>query len=429
MKKFDLAVVSHLRWNFVWQRPQQLLSRLSRSHRILFIEEPVLASESGSHPLPIVKEVHPGIVTLVPQLTAEQASDTPLWLWPCQDIIQSQVRSVLQNLDFGPGALWFYTPTPAFMVDAVKPTMIVYDVMDELSNFKFAPAQIRENEKHLLQKSAVVFTGGASLYDAKKGFNPNTHLFPSGVDSRHYAAAKEASTTIPDWMETIPEPRATYIGVVDERLDYDIIAGSAAACPDIHFLICGPIVKVDPASLPQGPNIHYPGQQSYDDLPRILKGSDVCLMPFARNEATRFISPTKTLEYMAAGRPIVSTPITDVERFYSDIVFLAESPETFTSQIRAALSESPETRERKQRREAKILTEQAWDAIADNMDNLMQIAWSKTALSRMPVLPVRKSQIASARPTEDYRTARTVSGRADVSGAASANNGKSRQDR
>jgi UDP-galactopyranose mutase len=378
MEKFDLIVASHLRWSFVWQRPQQLLSRLARHHRILFVEEPLHAPEDDPAPRPLLQEVMPNITTLVPQVPQNQCREVPLWLWPCQDLITRQVREALKALDMQHRVLWFYTPTPEFLVEAVQPHMFVYDVMDELANFKFAPPQLKERERRLLGQSAVVFTGGASLYDAKKHMNPNTHLFASGVDGAHYAQACRPDTTVPDWMEQIPTPRATYIGVIDERLDYDIIGHMAQARPDIQFVMCGPIVKVDPAHLPQAPNLHYPGQQQYADLPRILKGSDICLMPFAQNEATKFISPTKTLEYMATHRPIVSTPIKDVERFYSDIVFLADTPETFAGQIDAALNEPTEERARKHRREESILAEQAWDAIAENMKTLMDREWART---------------------------------------------------
>lgn len=384
MESFDLVVASHLRWSFVWQRPQQLLSRLARHHRILFIEEPVFAEEEPTTFQPTLQEVHPNLMTLVPQVPKSQCADTPLWLWPCQDLITKQVRSALSALDFRNRVLWFYTPTPEFMVEAVQPQMLVYDVMDELANFKFAPPQLKEQERRLLGQAAVVFTGGASLYDAKKHHNPNTHLFASGVDGKHYEQACHPDTTVPEWMESIPTPRATYIGVIDERLDYDILRHVAESRPDVQFVMCGPVVKVDPADLPQAPNLHYPGQQQYADLPRILKGTDVCLMPFARNEATKFISPTKTLEYMATHRPIVSTPITDVERFYSDIVFLADTPEQFAAQIEAALNEPETERKRKQRREEKILAEQAWDAIAENMKTLMDHEWVKTPAGRMP---------------------------------------------
>jgi UDP-galactopyranose mutase len=388
MKTFDLVVASHLRWSFVWQRPQQLLSRLAKYHRILFIEEPVFAPEGIARPTALLEEALPDMFVLTPQALASEAGDSALWMWPCREEIDTQVRQALKTLDFRHRALWFYTPTPDFLVKTVDPDMMVYDVMDELANFKFAPPHLKENEKRLLTQSALVFTGGASMYEAKKHLNPNTHLFASGVDGKHYASACDPETKTPEWMDAIPSPRAAYIGVIDERLDYDLIAQMADAYPHIHFLMCGPVVKVDPAQLPQRPNLHYPGQQTYADLPRILKGSDICLMPFAQNDATRFISPTKTLEYMATHRPIVSTSIPDVVRFYSDIVYLADTAEQFVQQIAAALDEPAQERARKQRREDKILAEQAWDAIADSMETLMQTEWNK--------IPVGKKQNANS---------------------------------
>lgn len=386
---FDLVVASHLRWSFVWQRPQQLLSRLAQYHRILFVEEPVFAEDETQTPTTTLEETLPNVFVLTPQILAAEAGDTPLWLWPCRDEIDRQVGEAMQTLEFQNRALWLYTPTPDFLVETVHPEMMVYDVMDELANFKYAPPQLKENERRLLAESALVFTGGASMYDSKKHHNPNTHLFASGVDSKHYAAACDPATQTPEWMDAIPSPRAAYIGVIDERMDYDLIAQMADAHPQVQFLMCGPVVKVDPNSLPQRRNLHYPGQQAYADLPRILKGSDICLMPFAQNDATRYISPTKTLEYMATHRPIVSTPIPDVVRFYSDIVYLGETPEQFVQQIGAALAEPAQERSRRQRREEKILVEQAWDAIADSMETLMQTEWGKT--------PTGKAQRASAR--------------------------------
>ena len=413
MKNFDLVVASHLRWSFVWQRPQQLLSRLAKRHRILFVEEPVYASDNAPTLSAHISEVMPNITVLVPQVRAEECGDTPLWLWPCRNEITRQARDAIRQLEFHTRALWLYTPTPDFMVEAVSPDMLVYDVMDELANFAFAPPQLKANEKRLLGQSAVVFTGGASMYESKKHLNPNTHLFASGVDGKHYASACHPDTTTPDWMRDIPAgPRATYIGVIDERLDYELIAQIAASRPDVQFLMCGPFAKVDPNQLPKAPNLHYPGQQQYADLPRILKGTDICLMPFAMNEATKFISPTKTLEYMATHRPIISTPIVDVVRFYSDIVYLAETREQFIAQIDAALNESPEDRARKHKREEKILAEQAWDAIADNMETLMQKEWAKTANGK-PQVTVRRA------PASTVNAPSAPSGISNVTAAAS----------
>jgi len=372
----------------------------------------VYAQANDAQPMANLSVPMPNLIVLTPQVSREKCGDTPLWLWPCQEQIAQQVRDTLTTLEFQHRTLWFYTPTPEFLVDVVKPDMLTYDVMDELANFKFAPPQLKERERRLLSQSAVVFTGGASLYDAKKHHNSNTHLFASGVDGAHYAQACHPETTIPEWMRDIPGPRATYIGVIDERLDYEIVGAIAAARPDVQFLMCGPIVKVDPNSLPQGPNLHYPGQQAYEDLPRILKGTDICLMPFARNEATKFISPTKTLEYMATHRPIVSTPIKDVERFYSDIVFLAEDADAFVTQINAALNEPAELRAHKCIREEKILAEQAWDAIADNMKTLMHHEWAKTPKGRAQALSSRIADL----PRTSTNGARATSG-SDVGAA------------
>jgi UDP-galactopyranose mutase len=373
-QSFDLVVASHLRWSFVWQRPQQLLSRLARDRRILFVEEPIYTDDADAE-IPTLEQVAHNITVLVPRVPRPDRDGAPVWA--DKERITRQVRQAIQALGFKHRALWFYTPLPEFMLHAVEPDMVVYDVMDELSMFKFAPPELKEQEARLLRRADVVFTGGASLYESKKPYNKNTHLFASGVDSRHYEKACDEATEVPEFVQAIPGPIATYIGVIDERLDYDIIAQMAASRPDVQFLMCGPVVKVDPNELPKAPNLHYPGQQKYEDLPRILKGSDVCLMPFARNDATRFISPTKTLEYMATHRPIVSTPIRDVERFFSDIVYLANDAQEFIQQIDVALNEHPAERSKRHLREEKILAEHAWDAIAANMHKLMEDAYAK----------------------------------------------------
>lgn len=373
-QSFDLIVASHLRWSFVWQRPQQLLSRLARDRRILFVEEPHFTDAADAE-VPTLEQVAPNITVLAPRVPRPDREGAPIWA--DRERITRQVRQAIQMLGFKHRALWFYTPLPEFLLHAVEPDLVVYDVMDELSMFKFAPPELKEQEARLLRRADVVFTGGASLFESKKPYNKNTHLFASGVDSKHYAKACDVSTEVPDFVKALPGPIATYIGVIDERMDYDIIARMAASRPDVQFLMCGPVVKVDPNDLPKAPNLHYPGQQKYESLPCILKGSDICLMPFARNDATKFISPTKTLEYMATHRPIVSTPIRDVERFYSDIVYLASDAEEFVRQIDVALNEHPAERARRQLREEKILAEHAWDAIAANMNRLMEDAYAK----------------------------------------------------
>ncbi|HEV2472356.1 MAG TPA: glycosyltransferase [Chthonomonadales bacterium] len=375
MQSFDLVVVSHLRWSYVWQRPQHLISRLANYHRVLFVEEPVAAEDTGDCPVPYLQKVSENVTVLRPRLTSEQIGDSALWLWPCRHEIADQVRKAIGRTGINAAALWFYTPLPGFLIEAIDPGLIVYDIMDELANFKFAPPDLRERERRLINRCDMVYTGGASLYEAKKSLHPFTYLFPSGVDYPHFSSACSEQTTVPEWLDALDQPRATYIGVIDERLDYETVRRMACAWPNVQFVMCGPIAKIDEADLPKSDNLHYAGQQPYSELPRILRGSDICLMPFAQNDSTRYISPTKTLEYMAAHKPIVSTAIADVARFYSDIVYLAGSPDEFVEQIGAALNEAPDIRERNRKREERILAEQAWDAIADNMESLLQAEW------------------------------------------------------
>lgn len=367
--RFDIVVASHLRWNFVWQRPQQLISRLAKTHRILFVEEPITVNSDDIDLRPALEDAAPNVTVMAPRIP--KALPDAAYLWSDRAAIGRQVRIAMKMLDFDRCALWFYTPMPEFLLQVVEPDLVIYDVMDELANFKFAPPGLRDQEARLLRRADVVFTGGASLYEAKAAHNRNTHLFPSGVDTGHYSRACLDETEAPELMRALNGPKATYIGVIDERLDYDIVGSIARSRPDVHFIMAGPIVKVDPAELPHGPNIHYLGHQPYDALPCILKGTDVCLMPFARNDATKFISPTKTLEYMATHRPIVTTPIRDVERFYSDIVYLADDADTFAAQIDAALCESSEERARRRELEDRVLAEHAWDLIAARMGHLM----------------------------------------------------------
>ncbi len=236
--------------------------------------------------------------------------------------------------------LWYYTPMALPFTRHLEPEAIVFDCMDELSAFAHAPRELLALEDELLRRASVVFTGGHSLYDAKRERHPNVHVFPSSVDVAHFARAREHRQE-PDDQRPIGRPRIGFFGVIDERMDLPLLAGVAAARPDWHIVLIGPVVKIDPATLPRAANIHYLGQKSYDELPGYIAGWDVAIIPFARNAATRYISPTKTLEYMAAGKPIVSTSICDVVHPYGDVglVQIADDVEAFVAACEAARTE------------------------------------------------------------------------------------------
>jgi UDP-galactopyranose mutase len=366
----DIIVFSHLRWDFVFQRPQHILSRLASNRRVFFIEEPVhhedYANWERARPLPNLTICRPRT-----RVTAPGFDDAQL---PALRLLLTQLLAEEGIEDY---VAWFYTPMALPLLDDLRSRAVIYDCMDELSAFHAAPRQMREREAELIERADVVFTGGRSLYLAKKDRHPNVHCFPSSVDAAHFGkAARDAAEA--DDQAALPGPRLGFFGVIDERMDLALIDALAHARPDWQIIMVGPVVKIDPARLPRHPNLHYLGQRSYDQLPHYLAGWDVCLLPFALNESTRFISPTKTLEYMAAERHIVSTPIADVAGPYGDIVYLAQTHAQFIAACEQALSEESAERERRIRRMREVLAATSWDRTAGDMSHEIGRALART---------------------------------------------------
>jgi len=295
--------------------------------------------------------------------------------------VRALLRELIEAENLRDYVLWFYTPMALPLADEFNPMAVIYDCMDELSMFKNAPPQLLEREAALLRMADVVFTGGPSLYRAKKDRHSNAHCFSSSVDAKHFAAAANGMTEASDQAH-LPHPRLGYFGVIDERFDIPAVRAMADAHPEWQIVLVGPVVKIDPAMLPHNPNIHYYGQKSYQQLPSYLKGWDVCLLPFARNDSTKFISPTKTLEYMAAGKMIVSTPITDVAEPYGDIVYLGGTPEEFVAACERALAAGPVERAGRQQKMKDVLSKTSWDMTAAKMDELIAEAVAARKQSR-----------------------------------------------
>jgi UDP-galactopyranose mutase len=322
----DLICFSHLRWDFVYQRPQHLLSRCAKERRVFFVEEPVF----GDGPLRLdVSRREDNLHVVVPRLPEGLLSEVAV-----EAIQQALVERLIAEHSIKDYVLWYYTPMALGWTRHLQPHAVVYDCMDELSAFKFAPRALREREAELLRRADVVFTGGQSLYEAKRDKHPNIHAFPSSIDREHFAQARAVKEEPAD-QSSIPHPRIGFYGVVDERFDTRLLDEVAGARPDWHFVIIGPFAKIGEAEVPHRPNIHYLGGKSYKELPKYLAGWDVAALFFARNDHTRYISPTKTPEYLAAGKPVVSTSIRDVVRPYGEmgLVRIADNAADF---IRAA---------------------------------------------------------------------------------------------
>jgi glycosyltransferase involved in cell wall biosynthesis len=321
-----LICFSHLRWNFVFQRPQHLMSRFARDMDVIYWEEPVDIGRGDSAFLQVreaedASNVHIAVPHL-PEGMPEPAREATL-----KRLLDAHLASIR-----GPLVAWYYTPMMMPFSKHVTPDVTVYDAMDELSKFKFAPEHLLGYEQELIDRSDVIFTGGSSLYEAKKDRHPSVHCFPSSVDRAHFAKARARSFDPAD-QEDLPRPRLGFYGVIDERFDTDLLDRIAAMRPDWSFVMVGPVVKIAEEDLPRRPNIHYLGGKTYEQLPAYLSGWDVALMPFAMNESTQFISPTKTPEYLAGGKPVVTTPIKDVVRHYGDLegVAVAATAEEFAA--------------------------------------------------------------------------------------------------
>ncbi|MDB5956882.1 MAG: a-glycosyltransferase, Glycosyltransferase Family 4-like protein [Ramlibacter sp.] len=369
-----LVVFSHLRWNFVYQRPQHLLSRLAHRWPVIFIEEPMPDSDQDR-----IEHIAaaPGVEVWRPHVRGGAHGFHP----DHKAVMQRLVAQSLADQRIQDYWIWFYTPMALPMAAKLEPEGIIYDSMDELSLFRGAPRELIDQENALFKAADLVFTGGRSLYNAKKTRHANVHCFPSSVDALHF----RQGTPDHPLQQAIAHPRLGYCGVIDERIDLELIAGIADRRPDWQIVMVGPVVKIDPAHCPQRPNIHWLGQQGYDDLPAFINGWDVCLLPFALNESTRFISPTKTLEYMACGRPCVSTAIRDVVEPYGHVVPIHPDADGFVAAAESFLQLDAASKAQHDRQVADIIARTSWDATAAAMADLIAQAQARREQEELPV--------------------------------------------
>ena len=370
MQRPDLLCFSHLRWGFVFQRPNHLMSRAARQRRVFFIEEPTFDGPSAGE---IVEEISPeGVRVCTPRLPGGLGETEQM------QAVRALVDDLVRTKCIQSPWRWYYSPMMWPLSAHLPASRIVYDCMDELSAFAGAHQDLAKNEQNLLSQADTVFTGGKSLYLAKRSRHHNVHAFPSSVDASHFAQA--ASLPEPADQAKLPHPRVGFFGVIDERLDVELIRTLAAARPDWQIVMIGPVVKIDPSILPRAANLHWMGPRSYAELPAYLSGWDVAILPFALNEATRFISPTKTLEYLAAGRAVVSTPITDVVDPYgtAGVVRIARREE-FVAAVEAALQQPhPAGADAA----AAIVASGSWDRTWSAMDELVLSARSASPMEQ-----------------------------------------------
>lgn len=361
-KLSDLVCYSHLRWGFVYQRPQHLMSRFARDRRVFFIEEPEFA---GIRKARLQSRLSNGVRVVTP-LLPESGGERRVLTTFAELIEKFFVAEKIED-----HVAWFYTPMAIDIAPARRPRVTVYDCMDELSLFQGAPRQLLSKEKELFQMCNLVFTGGMSLFEAKRRQHGRVYAFPSSVDYGHFVQARSIEDTKED-QRALPRPRLGYAGVIDERIDLGLIDHVARSRPEWQIVMIGPVVKIDPNTLPRRPNIHWLGMKPYAELPSYFAGWHVATMPFAINDATKYISPTKTPEYLAAGLPVVSTPIRDVVRQYGQLGLarIAATPEEFLAEIEHALTFGMSMKWRE--RADAFLHTLSWDRTWQAMSSLIQ---------------------------------------------------------
>ncbi|HEY9761500.1 MAG TPA: glycosyltransferase family 1 protein [Trichocoleus sp.] len=394
----DLVCLSHLRWDFVYQRPQHLLTRCAQGQRTFFIEEPIVEF-ADSWWLDISRR-DCGVWVVTPHIP-EFVND---------ELAIAMQRSLIDELfaecAIANPVLWYYTPMALAFTGHLQPCATVYDCMDELSAFKGAPPALREFEKQLFKRADLVFTGGHSLYEAKQHQHASVHAFPSSIEVAHFSQARDLTSDPADQAD-IPHPRLGFYGVIDERMDLELLDGIAQARPDWQLVIIGPVVKISPEDLPSHPNIHYLGGKSYQELPHYLAGWDVAILPFALNESTRFISPTKTPEYLAAGKPVVSTSIRDVVRPYGqqNLVHIADTVEDFVAAAEKAMQQAHQDAEWRQKVDA-FLANTSWDKTWSQMHGLIKGAMAKGKVQTVPspkqAVPTKAAKSPKATRNQSY---------------------------
>ncbi len=372
---YGIVVFSHLRWGFVWQRPQQFLSRLARRHRILFVEEPLFDLPEGQQPRHDLHQVMPNVTVVAPHFSPSGRKDRTLTS-RLREMTRQAIEAINEDGEFDQPLLWYYSPMDsAWSLGHFASRGIVYDCMDELSQFTVRTPALIQQEARLIRHADVIFAGGHELGEKKRAQHHSVHTFGCGVEYQHFSRASDPRTIAPPDIDFMDHPIIGWFGVVDERVDYGLVGEMARQRPDWSFAMIGPVVKIDPNLLPHSPNLFWLGSRDYQALPSYCRAFDVCMMPFALNKATQFINPTKALEYMACGKPIVSTPVRDVVRQWTDIIRIAATPLEFVECIEAALQAGPD--DQRVTRGKELAQSCSWDSTVSQLQSLIDQALSR----------------------------------------------------
>ena len=346
--EFDIIIFSHLRWDFVLQRPQHIASRLAHHMKILFVEEPIPYNkeEEGTARL---RQVNEHITVMQPRV--QEIKDI-------EQLLKFMVRQ--KTVPIG----WFYSSDFSPLLRSLHFRKIVYDCMSDHEPRPDA------DEPAMLAEADIVFTDSKALFESRIRVHPNVHCFPSSVEHGHFRKALK-NIAVPGDIAELKKPVVGYCGVIDGRLDMDLLDKVAEQSPETTFVLIGPLVNMPESKLPKRSNVHYLGMKPYHLLPGYLKGIDIAMIPFDIKGAHKLSGPTETLEYMAAGKPIISTPIWDVVRDYRNHINIVNNVDEFCA-ARDAIIKQLESQVYNHEKYNDILHTSSWEDTVKRMEKLIQ---------------------------------------------------------
>ncbi|MBN1916613.1 MAG: glycosyltransferase [Verrucomicrobia bacterium] len=277
------------------------------------------------------------------------------------------VRLAIRRLGFERFVLWFYAPMSQYLAGRLGESAVVYDCTDAWERFEKTPPSTIERDRVLTAQADVLFAGTTKVYETRRERNPNCHLFTCAVDFEHFA---EVPSGTPDDLVGIPHPIVGYTGLIDEaRVDCRLIERLAREHPEWSIVLVGPVQDDVLLRALRHPNIHFLGLKSYDELPRYVAAFDAAIVPYRVNAATHHINPTKLLEYMAAGKPVVSTALDEIKSFYLNRLAIAESHDEFIHSIERVLSNATVLPVESNRT---LAATRSWDSVSNAMLGIVE---------------------------------------------------------
>jgi len=254
-----------------------------------------------------------------------------------------QIKWALSRIRSGPLELWSFTPDISYVLGHFGEREVVYYCVDDHASFSgYNRDQVLRDEEELCRRADLVVTTAQALQESKKGWNPHTLLVPHGVDYEHFSKSVTDNFTIPMDLVDIPKPRLGFIGLIRDWVDLDLLAAAARQRSHWHFVIIGDST-IDLSRYRAQPNLHFLGRKPYEALPAYCRHFDVGLIPFKVNDLTRAVNPIKLREYLAAGLPVVSTPMPEVQQ-YDHLIRISDSVDSFVEAIEASLAEDSQAR-------------------------------------------------------------------------------------